>query len=198
MPTPDWDARYAEHNTPWDTGQPDAHLVRLVEAGEVPVGRALEIGCGTGTNALWLAANGYEVDAVDLSPLAVSSARAKSASQTASPVRFAALDFLTDPAPGEAYDFVFDRGCFHIFEDPAVRQRFAARVAQLLAPGGTWVSLIGSTEGPPRDVGPPRRSARDVVGAIEPALEVVTLSAVPFDTVYETAPAGWLCVARRR
>src|SRR5439155_1652818 len=49
----DWNARYAEGNLPWDTGAPDEHLVASVRAGVVTPGRTLEIGCGTGTNALW-------------------------------------------------------------------------------------------------------------------------------------------------
>ena len=58
---PDWDAHYAEGNLPWDTGAPDENLVASVRAGAVTPGRTLEIGCGTGTNALWLAAQGFDV-----------------------------------------------------------------------------------------------------------------------------------------
>lgn len=57
-----------------------------------------------------------------------------------------------------------------------------------------WLSLIGSTEGPPRDVGPPRRSAREVALAIEPALEIVELLSAKFR---EDAKA-WFCLSRKR
>ncbi len=79
-----------------------------------------------------------------------------------------------------------------------MRARFAARVAELLAPGGHWLSLIGSTEGPPRDVGPPRRTAREVIDAIEPALELLLMRSIEFDVEYDVRPMAWLCLSRRR
>jgi hypothetical protein len=109
--------------------------------------------------------------------------------------RFAALDFLAAPPPGGPFQFVFDRGCFHVFDEPGERQRFAAQVAAALAPGGLWLSLIGSTEGPPREVGPPRRSAREVVLAIEPVLEIVELRSAEFRGHDAKA---WFCLLRQR
>lgn len=70
--------------------------------------------------------------------------------------RFAVWDILVAPPPGGPFHFVFDRGCFHVFDEAGEREQFAAQVAAVLAPGGLWLSLIGSTEGPPREVGPPR------------------------------------------
>jgi hypothetical protein len=99
-------------------------------------------------------------------------------------------------SPPEApFHFVFDRGCFHVFDEEEERARFAARVAAILAPGGLWLSLIGSTEGPPREVGPPRRSVRDVARAIEPALEILELRGAEFR---DHGAMAWFCLARRR
>jgi len=200
VPQPDWNTRYAEGNLPWDTGAPDEHLVASVRAGAVTPGRTLEIGCGTGTNALFLAAQGFEVLGVDVSPLAIDKARAKAtaAGAAARACRFEVLDFLAADPAGGPFDFVLDRGCFHIFDDDAVRARFAARVAAALAPGGQWLSLVGSTEGPPRDVGPPRRTAREVMAAIEPVLELVELRSIYFEALIESPAKAWLCRARRR
>ena len=64
--------------------------------------------------------------------------------------RFSTWDFLAAAPPGGPFQFVFDRGCFHVFDEPGERQRFTAQVAAALAPDGLWLSLIGSTEGPPR------------------------------------------------
>jgi hypothetical protein len=58
-----------------------------------------------------------------------------------------------------------------------------------------WLSLIGSTEGPPREVGPPRRSAREVVLAIEPALEIVELRSAEFRG---NDAKAWFCLSRHR
>jgi 2-polyprenyl-3-methyl-5-hydroxy-6-metoxy-1,4-benzoquinol methylase len=65
-----WNENYAQGFMPWDTGVPDPMLIQVVESGSLPVGRALDVGCGTGTNAIWLAQHGYEVYGVDVAPLA--------------------------------------------------------------------------------------------------------------------------------
>ena len=197
MPSIQWNDRYASGDLPWDTGEPDEHLVAFVSGGRVAPGPALEVGCGTGTNARWLAQRGFDVVGVDVSPLAIDKARAKLAAAAAPRCRFEVRNFLTDP-PAGSFSLVFDRACFHVFDEAEDRARFAARVAELLAPDGVWLSVMGSTEGPPRDVGPPRRSARDATEAIEPVLAIAELVAVTFEARSPTPVAGWRCVARRR
>lgn len=194
MPHPSWNESYASGQLPWDTGQPEPLLVEFVCSGAVIPGPALEIGAGTGTNAIWMAERGFDVIGVDVSPLAVERAHAKMEGR-ALRCRFVASDFLAAPPPDGPFQFVFDRGCFHVFDEPAERQRFAAQVSAALAPGGLWLSLIGSTEGPPREVGPPRRSARDVTLAIEPALEIVELRSAEFRGTNANA---WFCLSRQR
>lgn len=188
----DWNESYAAGDLPWDSGAPDEQLVLAVERGDLRPGRVLEVGCGTGTNALWLAQRGFDVVAVDVAPLAIEAARRKA--PAGARCELVALDFLAAAPPRAPYDLVFDRGCFHVFDDADTRARFAARVAALLAPGGQWLSLVGSTEGPARDAGPPRRSARDLADAIEPALELVELRTFLFDGRF---PA-WAVRSRRR
>src|ERR1700730_10507992 len=153
MPHPSWNDSYASGQLPWDTGQPDPLLTEFVTSGGVLPSRTLEIGAGTGTNAIWLAEHGFDVLGIDVSPLAVERARAKS-KERALGCRVAALDYLAAPPPGGPFQFVFDRGCFHVFDEPDERQRFATHVAAALAPGGLWLSMIGSTEGSRSDVGP--------------------------------------------
>jgi hypothetical protein len=52
MPGPDWNERYKTGNLPWDTNEPDDHIVKLIESGTILPGKALEVGCGTGTNSI--------------------------------------------------------------------------------------------------------------------------------------------------
>lgn len=193
----DWDEHYASGNLPWDSGEVDGNLVEFVRRGGVAAGRALDVGCGAGTNAVWLAEQGFSVVGVDVAAGAVARANARLAGR-ALDCRFEAGDFLTDPIAAGPFDFVFDRGCFHVFDDAATRARFAERVAARLAPGGVWLSLVGSTEGPPRDEGPPRRTAREVAEAIEPVLEIVELRSDAFVTPDGRAPRAWISVSRRR
>lgn len=189
-----WDDHYAEGPLPWDTGVPDPTLVESL--GHLPRGRALEIGCGTGTNAVYLASQGYEVVGVDFAPRAVARARARAAG-AGLPVAFHEVDIQRDALPGGGFDLVFDRGCLHVFDTPDERARFAEQVASALAPGGQWLSLAGSTEGPVRDGGPPRRSALDLVAAIEPHLEILDLRRLSFDVMGQPV-AFWRCLSGRR
>lgn len=194
----DWNAHYAADELPWDTGEPDAHLIELIDAGTVPAQRALEVGCGTGSNAIWLASRGFEVVATDVAPLAIERARARAAEAgVGDRCRFEVSDFLVQ-APAGPFGLVFDRGVFHVFDQAHERAVFATHVARSLGDGGVWLSLIGSTEGPPRDFGPPRRSARDITTAIEPVLEILELQAINFETVHDSEPRAWRCLARRR
>ena len=194
MPQPSWNDNYASGEPPpWDTGTPDPMLVDMIESRAIAPCRTLEIGCGTGTNAIYLAQHGFEVVGVDISPLAVEKARAKANGRC----RFETLDFLTETAPGGPFRFVVDRGVFHVFDEDDERATFAENVAAALAIDGVWLSLIGSTEGPPREQGPPRRSAREIMNAIEPSLEILRFHSREFGVCGEQLKA-WLCLARKR
>ncbi|MCA9621216.1 MAG: class I SAM-dependent methyltransferase [Myxococcales bacterium] len=197
MTSRDWNEDYAAGVMPWDTGEPEPFLVDFVEGGNLsPGARVVEVGCGTGTNALWLARRGFDVIACDCAPLALERARKKADGVPG--LRFVEHDFLSDALPEGPFDFAFDRGVFHVFDEAGQRARFAERVGRLLRPGGHWASLAGSTEGPPRDHGPPRRSLRDLADAIEPWLEVVEVRRIEFEAKIPSPAAAWWLLARAR
>jgi SAM-dependent methyltransferase len=190
----EWEQRYETGFTPWDIGRPDRHLIQIVEDHPVPPGRALEVGCGTGTNAIWLAEQGFEVLATDVSALALKQAREKVA-QAGAAVTLLQGSFPSDGAP---FAFAFDRGCFHSFDDDTERADFAAQLASQLEADGLWLSIIGSTDGPPRDHGPPRRSAQQVTTAVEPRFEILSLQARNMDANVPTVPRAWICLMKKR
>lgn len=147
-----WDDFYADRSrpVPFFAAKPDANLVSYVERGLLTGGRALELGCGPGRNALYLAAHGFDVDAVDLSPTALAWARerAEDAGRT-SRLRFHHGDVFTltgvRPAgPGSEaaaltgpYDLVYDSGCFHHLP-PHRRITYLTLLDRVLAPGGRF------------------------------------------------------------
>jgi len=194
---PSWNQRYLDGELPWDTGRPDRHLPEVLDDLDLASGKALEIGCGTGTNVIWLARRGFEASGLDLAEAAIAQAEAKAADAGVD-CRWLSADILVDPIPGGPFDFIYDRGCFHVFGEAEQRSRFANRVAALLGPRGIWHSLIGSTDGPPRDSGPPRRSAQDIAAAIEPAFEILELRSADWDLDEHSDKRCWILVARPR
>jgi SAM-dependent methyltransferase len=197
MPQRDWNDHYAQGFMPWDSDDPDENLVEFVRSHPLAPCRVLDIGCGTGTHSLWLAEQGFDVLGVDLSELAIERARERGSGRNGR-FLFEVLDILAHAPPSGPFELVFDRGCFHVFDEHDERARFAARVAECLTAQGQWLSLIGSTEGPARDHGPPRRSVRDIASAIEPVLEIALLKTIEFDAELPTRAAAWLCLARKR
>lgn len=192
-----WDQRYVDEELPWDSGEPDAHLRRVIAEHGIKPGKGLEIGCGTGTNLIWLAKHGFEMTGLDISQTAIAMARAKVAAAGVNCLLLV-RDFLVDEVPGAPFEFVYDRGCLHVFDGADERSQFASRVADLLEPEGIWHSLIGSTDGPPRDTGPPRRSAAEIVAAVEPHFEILQLRSTVFDQGAHSEARAWVLVARRR
>lgn len=190
----DWDERYFRDQAPWDTGRVDPHLAALVKAGTISACRVLEVGCGTGSDAVWMAGQGFEVTGVDLSATAITRARRR-ARESNLPVDFRSGSF---PVGYGGHDLVYDCGCFHAFGGEAERLHFAREVARCLEPGGRWLSIIGSTDGPPRDHGPPRLSANHVVGAVESLFEILLLSSDYYDADLPTPARAWVMLARRR
>lgn len=192
-----WDKRYVDGELPWDSGKPDEHLSAVIEAYSIKPGKALEIGCGTGTNSIWLAQHGFEVTGMDISQTAIAKAGEKAAAAGVN-CHLLVGDFMVDQVPGAPFDFVYDRGCLHVFEGVEELSRFASRVRGVLTAEGTWHSLIGSTDGPPRDAGPPRHSAADIVTAVEPHFEILELRSTTFDKEDHRNVRAWVLVARRR
>ena len=197
MEKPSFEQRYTEGNTPWDHDEADHNLVSVVQSLPIKPCRMLDIGCGTGSNAVWLAQAGFDVTAIDLSPTAIDRAKAR-ADRHGLPIHFADGDFLTDMPINGPFGFAFDRGCFHTMDGISQRLRFAERIATLLENDGIWLSLIGNADTPPREVGPPRLTAMEIAQAVEPYFEIQSLSAGYFGGEQEDPPKAWICLMQKR
>ncbi|MFE7353066.1 class I SAM-dependent methyltransferase [Streptomyces sp. NPDC057543] len=135
---PWWDSFYADRTkpVPFFVAKPDESLASYVDRGLINPGRALDLGCGPGRNALHLASLGFEVDAVDLSQAAIAWAEDR-AREAGADVRFHCGDAfalagaeLTGP-----YDLIYDSGCFHHLP-PHRRISYLGLLDDVLAPGG--------------------------------------------------------------
>jgi len=189
--------RYKSGDTPWDLGKPDFNLKRVVLDRPVQNCRALEIGCGTGDNAVWLARQGFIVTAFDGSELAVETARQKMMNAGVSCTLHTA-DFMKTEIPGKPFDFLFDRGCFHSFETRKRRDLFAKNAATHLTPGGLWLSLLGNKDETRHDSGPPRRSALDIVSTVEKYFQILFLESGHFGSKQTHPHMAWICLFQKR
>jgi len=120
----------------WDSGITPPEVVAEIEGEQPPTpGRALDLGCGTGTNALYLSRHGWEVVGVDFSPPAIDAARKKAAG--ADGVTFLQGDVtrLSELGIDGPFDLVLDVGCFHSIARGG-RNRYAAEVARCSRSGG--------------------------------------------------------------
>ncbi|MER5202833.1 class I SAM-dependent methyltransferase [Streptomyces sp. NPDC002825] len=132
-----WDGFYADRDkpVPFFVAKPDENLVSYVERGLIPAGgKVLDLGCGPGRNALYLAAAGFDVTAVDLSPTAIAWAEERARDTGAEGLRFVRGDAFTAALDGP-YDLVYDSGCFHHLP-PHRRVSYLALLDRALAPGG--------------------------------------------------------------
>lgn len=135
----DWESVYSEKNLPyipWNSDRPDVELSELIESRKISPHSALDVGCGTGTDAIYLASKGINVTAIDISKEAIRIARGK-AEKAGVNVNFISGDFLKVEFDNKTFDFVNDRGCFHIM-NPLRRDEFAAKVSGVLRHQGQY------------------------------------------------------------
>lgn len=141
---------------PWDSGLTPPEL--LVFLKEHPAGRAIDLGCGTGTNVITLARLGWQVTGVDFASRAVAQARKKvkqagvSADLRVGDVTH--LDGITGP-----FNFVLDLGCFHSLSEKE-KGDYLRQIDRILAPGGIW--FMYAFLRPPGEVSPPGLSPVDL------------------------------------
>jgi SAM-dependent methyltransferase len=132
--------RYLRGDVPWDSGIVPPEIMTWVEVAEsdgLPTGRALDLGCGTGTTALYLAARGWDVVGVDFAPNAIRRARREARQRSlAGTVSFRSADVSRPDllADVERFDLLSDVGCLHGLTPPQW-PGYAANVTRLARPG---------------------------------------------------------------
>ncbi len=152
---------YLVGKMPWDTGVVPPELVDLVEGPEaLPAGRALDLGCGTGTNVVYLARHGWDATGVDYTPRAISRARRKASEAGVSPKLVVGdVTRLRELGVGEGFSLLIDLGCFHGLSDEQ-RDAYVREVNAVATPTARY--LISAF--PPGHGGPgPRGASREEI-----------------------------------
>ncbi len=192
-----WDAPYRGNSRPgWDTGYPSTELTKAVKEGEVKPGRAIELGCGTGSNAIYLAQQGFDVTAVDVSPTALKRAEEK-AEKAGVKIRWLLADVLKLPEM-EPFDFIFDRGCYH-----GVRRTHATGYVEAvtrLSKPGTRLLIVAGNANESRQSGPPRVKEDELRGDFQAGFNFVRLRETRFDTAENPASGAlaWSALIERK
>lgn len=194
--TPDWDQRYRSGDAPWDSGLPSRELKRVLEEQGLKPCRALELGCGSGTNAVFLAQQGFSVTAVDVSNVALERARQRAA-EAGVEVEFLQGDVCHLDQDFEPFDFLFDRGCYHC----ARRLDLSGylETLQCVSRRGTkYLSLVGNAN-EQTDEGPPRLREDEIRADLGDLFEIEQLREFRFeDPGGADGPLGWSCWMTRR
>jgi 2-polyprenyl-3-methyl-5-hydroxy-6-metoxy-1,4-benzoquinol methylase len=191
----DWDKRYASVENLW-ARKPNRFLV--AEVAELEPGRALDLACGEGQNAIWLASLGWEVTGVDYSEVAIAKARARAEGDGVH-VDFVCDDLVSyEPEPA-AYDLVLLL-YFHIPADE--RRHVLAKAARALVPGGTAIvighDLTNLTHGVGGPSDPDLLSTPDELASELPGLDIEKATTVLRDVDGEDRDAIDNLVRARR
>jgi SAM-dependent methyltransferase len=210
LPRLDFDALYrgespaegfpAVTTPPWDTKAPKDNVVAWQEGGWIH-GDVLDIGCGLGDNAIYLAKNGYNVAGLDISPTALITAERR-AQDAGVQVKFAVTDSTKLEGYTDAFDTVVDSGMFHCLDDDGKRS-YAAAAHRATRPGATLLISCFSDANPSDEEWPrpavSEQTLRDVLGGagwdIE-SLEPATVRREMDGT--EVEMAFWYVRAQRR
>ena len=195
LTSPHWDVQYQSAHLPWETNRPSPELQRVFAETRLRPCRAVELGCGSGVNAVWLARQGFDVTAIDLSPTAIRRARQRALAAGVS-VRFIAGNLLATELGGP-FGFVLDRGCYHAVR-LAAPGGYLRALARITRPGSVGLFLTGNAAEPEDDVGPPVMEAWQLRTELGQVFDDLTLRPFRWD-----APPGakrylgWSCFGRR-
>jgi SAM-dependent methyltransferase len=191
--TDDWESLYASgaYRELWHADLPSAQLITVVAAGLAGKSKCLDLGCGAGTQVLYLASRGLQAVGIDAAPSAVAIA-AKTARAQRAEAGFLHGSALSLPFATDSFGFVTDRGCLHVI-DRAAHPKYASEVARVIQPGGYFM-LEGVREGAGRGFVPLFPDALRqlfspwfTVGPIEPFTGVANVGSLEM----------WLMIARR-
>ena len=144
-----WNARYAGRELVW-SATPNALLVEQVE--HLKPARALDVACGEGRNALWLAAHGWQVTAVDFSDVAIDKARTIAAHRGVE-VNWIAADVLDMDLAPQSFELV---AVVFLHTDPQSRANWLPKAIDAVVPGGTFIYIGHDPENIDKGVGGPQ------------------------------------------
>lgn len=182
----------------WISGTANPELVNLVFDGYIKSSsKILEIGCGIGTESIFLSMRGMEVTAIDVSEAAISTARIIS-DLYGTNINWKVCNVLTEKFPYKYFDVITDQGCFHHLADEE-RGQYLKQVYDSLRPGGTFI-LRGFSDKMNYTAPQPRLlTSDDLIKTFHDNFILEKLDRVlSFSTPTREKPLGWFSIWRKR
>jgi SAM-dependent methyltransferase len=192
-----WDANYRLGHPPfWDAGIPSGELRRVVEDGTIRACRVVELGCGSGTDAVYLASQGFDVTAIDIAPSALSQALQR-AQKAGVHVKWLLADVLTPPQL-DPFDFIYDRGCYHEVRAQNL-PAYLETLRRLSRPGTRFILLAGNAN-EVLDYGPPRVTEEELRSDFSRLFDFEWLKPSRFEIARPgaTGPLAWFALMSRK
>lgn len=192
---PDWDTMYRMGTPPWEAPGPAKELVRILDEGLLKPCRVLEIGCGTGADAVLLAKRGFEVTAVESSPIALERARHR-AQRTGALIRFVLDDIYSFGRHCGPFELVYDNGFYH-YARLADLDKFLDLLWRVTEPGSYYLTLAGAPDPSIQD-GLPQVSEQTIRLELGRLFQCVQIRPCRLQTFHrpEGYPA-WACLMQR-
>ncbi len=190
---PDWEQLYQEkavESMPWFNPDLDPDLEQALTRLQLQQGTVLDLGTGPGTQAIALAKRGFQVTATDLSTTAVDQAQARAQAQGLQ-IAFIQDDILNSRLT-QAFDFVLDRGCFHVLP-PERRQDYVRTVSNLIQPLG-YLFLKCFSDREQRQEGPYRFTAAEIQEIFQPQFTVYSIDETVYYGTLDPPPQALFCV----
>lgn len=191
---PDWHKLYEsveETKLPWFFPDLDPDIRSELSGINAQGKRTLDVGCGLGNQAAALTRMGLTVTAIDISEAAIRRAKELHPGPTF------LVDDITRTKLEGTFDFVVDRGCFHVLE-PSTHADYLLSLSRLLAPGGLLIMKTFSREERDTGFGPVRFSLLEIHRSFGSLFAILKTRRTLYQGSTPKAPLSWLCVMRRR
>ncbi len=185
---------YKERNLPWDDGKPRGQLVDYVN--ESNRCRALDVGCGTGTDAIFLAQNGFSVSVIDISEEAIKIAISKG-QEAGVNIDFKVGDVLNMPFEDETFGFVNDNGCFHQLSKSSW-EVFVKEIARVMRPKARYLMKCFSDKEPPNPKLPHRLSEETIRKCFSGKFNVLHIRPIVIDGRIHGDHKGYSCLMEKK
>ncbi|HEY9876688.1 MAG TPA: class I SAM-dependent methyltransferase [Candidatus Obscuribacterales bacterium] len=193
---PNWEKLYQDQNVesmPWFNPDLDADLDQALSKLNLHTGAALDLGTGPGTQAIALAQRGFQVTATDLSDTAIQKAQAIAKEKGLD--IFWKQDDILNSNLAQKFDFILDRGCFHVFS-PERRQDYVSVVGNLIKPGG-YLFLKCFSHLETREEGPYRFTSDEIQNIFGNSFKVHSVEQTVYQGTLDPLPKAIFCILEK-